>query len=110
MPKLLIAAVIAATLLGCSKDKDNNKLPGSLQAMIDSNKNCMCYPFINEYRWHEKKVYLFGYSGSTCNWTPAYFDKDGNQITMPAGYDISQFFTEAKLIKTAWRCIPPQEY
>lgn len=114
MPRLLLTALLALALFACSKKKDNNKLPAPLQAFADSTTNCICSPFINEYRWKDQTVYVlsaYGDASIACDGIPVYYDKDGNKITSMTGtYDFTQFLQESKLIRTAWRCKPPIEY
>jgi hypothetical protein len=91
----------------CSKDVDDS-IPKPIATLIKSiksdNPDCTCDPYIAEYFWQNKTVYLRGFTGPTCNWIPIYYDSTGSILTMPANYTPNDFQEESSFIKTVWSC------
>lgn len=106
----LMAYVIILSCLGlasCSKDKNpHDELPASIQAQINDNKSCFCLPYIDLLTWKGREVYLLAQKGPTCNWTPVYYNRKGEEVRMHTGYTVDQFLAEAQLIKHIWSCQP----
>lgn len=104
MSKIVIALAVL-TLFSCSKkDGEGTELPATIQQQIDESTDCTCDPYIKLYSWRGQPVYLRGYTGPVCNWTPAYYNENGKPIFMAAGYMLDQFLAEAQFIKTIWQC------
>lgn len=91
----------------CSKDVDDNT-PATVTTLLNSlksdNPDCTCSPYVNEYVWENKTVYVLGYKEVTCDWIPIYYDSTGTILTMPANYTPNDFQEESSFVKTVWSC------
>lgn len=91
----------------CSKDVDDS-IPKPIATLIKSiksdNPDCTCSPYVNEYVWENKTVYVLGYKEVTCDWIPIYYDSTGTTFTMEPGYTFTNFIEESSFIKTVWSC------
>ena len=47
---------------------------------------------------------MLGFRGPACNWTPGYFNKNGEPIVMGAEYTLDKFLVEGLLIEVVWQC------
>jgi|GEM_PF-1003875 len=108
MNRLIAFVVILGCLhlASCSKDKKESELPASIQAHIDNNKSCFCLPYIDLLTWKGREIYLLAQKGPTCNWTPVYYNRKGEEVRMSSGYTVDQFLAEAQLVKHIWSCEP----
>ena len=103
--KKLVLVVLVTVLVSCSKSEEPQDIPGAIQAiMTDSAPDCNCLPFINQYSWRGKLVFVLAYRGPACNWMPAYFDRNGNTITMESNYSYDDFLVEAFFLGEVWKC------
>jgi hypothetical protein len=103
--KRLVPVGIIFCLLSCSKPIEAESLPATLQAIIsNSEPGCLCLPYINKYKWKGATVYMQGYRGPACNWTPAYYNFKGEPIVMPAEYTLDKFLVESLLVEMVWKC------
>ena len=87
----------------CTKD-NTEPLPAFVQKLISQNTSCECDPYINEYEWRNKTIYLLFCNGPACDCIPLYYDVNGNSITMSSGYTFENFYNESKLLKKVWKC------
>ena len=103
--KRLVPVVFFICLLSCSKSKEPETIPSAIQTIItNSEPDCVCLPYINKYDWKGATVYMLGYRGAACNWTPGYFNKNGVPIVMAAEYTLDKFLVESLLIEVVWQC------
>lgn len=98
--------LILLSLFAFSCAKERQQLPKPLEDLIAATTNCTCTPFLDEYRWRFKTVYVWSCAGPTCNCVMLYYDKNGEQMTMPDGYGPDEFRANAKLVQHVWRCEP----
>lgn len=105
MSRIFIALALSLVLFACSKNgKEDTKVPASIQQLIDGNTSCVCDPYIKLYTWRGELVYLRYMSGPLCNGVPVYYNEEGEEITMEAGYTLDQFLAEGQFVKTVWQC------
>lgn len=100
---------LSSTLLCCCvlllfSCKKNKQIPEPLQNVIAGFTACNCEPYINEYKWEKKTVYMLAYKGTTCNWEPLFYDKKGNAMELPPEYSYGRFLHESELISNTWTC------
>lgn len=106
---LAVICSICLVLLSCSKrqaydPQKDESIPVAIRAIISEGNNCACAPYIHEYQWREQTVYLYSCGGPACDCVTLYYDKAGQQITMPASYTPHEFQKEARLLREVWRC------
>ena len=103
MKPLLLALLLGTVFTACSKRSNFDKVPGPVQALIDS-ATCVCEPYVRQYLWRDQTIYLWGYTGPTCNWIPGYFDAEGKPVVMAENYNLYEFLEEASYVKLIWEC------
>ena len=101
-------AMLSMVLISCSKDVLNKEpeIPVAIQALIDSNKECNCDPYIDQYLWRSKTVFVVAARGPFCDTQTLYYDENGTEIKMPDGYTLEKFRSEGTLVKNVWTCKP----
>ena len=105
MMKLIpVFALLCMTIISCSKEEEPGPVPASIKAIIDNSNDCTCLPYINQYEWKGQTIYVLAFRGPACNWTPGYFDKNGQPVFMAIGYPFDQFLVESLLIRVVWEC------
>ena len=98
--KKLILVVLLASLFACRKDKDNDdELPKKLQDVI-SNTTCVHDPVLGKYLLDGEVVYIMNWTQPMSEQGPAFYDKDGNEMSPTFSYNTLEF------IKTVWKCKP----
>ncbi|NII26384.1 hypothetical protein HB364_14935 [Pseudoflavitalea sp. X16] len=101
---ILTATLACLTLASCSKDNDQpEKLPANISKLIDES-NCVCLPYVNLYTWNNQQVYVLAFKGPACDWTPGYFNSQGQTIQMAQDYSFTDFLEDSKLVKNVWSC------
>lgn len=71
---------------------------------ILGNHDCSCQPYIQQYEWRSKTVYVLAFLG-TCDWMLTYYNEKGEQFTMD-NTTWQAFAMEGKFMGTAWSCEP----
>jgi hypothetical protein len=101
-------AVLSMLLIACSKVvvTKEPEIPAAIQALIDSNKDCTCDPYIDQYIWRSKTVFVVAARGPFCDTQPMYYDENGAESKMPEGYTLEKFRSESTLVKNVWTCKP----
>lgn len=105
--KVLLSLIIFSSfLLSCSKEKtDTSKAVEELILDLKvNNPDCTCEPYINQYVWRSKSVYILAYKGPACDWFPAFYDSNGQEFTLEAGYAYETFLPESSFEKVVWTC------
>lgn len=101
MIKVFLSLLLSGLIFSsCSKEE---QAPEALQALT-KNTNCTCEPYVNQYLWKGKTVYVLAYKGPYCTWTAGYYDENGTKTDMEAGYSYYTFLDESQLIKNIWTC------
>ncbi|HVG11545.1 MAG TPA: hypothetical protein VM843_01020 [Flavisolibacter sp.] len=104
----VILFLLASVVLFAACAKDKEETPEALFVLIkqlESNSgSCNCEPYIDQYLWKKKTVYLLGYRGPACNWIPTFYDEQGNMFSLESGYSFDAFLQEGKRIKEVWSC------
>ncbi len=100
----LFLTIFCYFLFACSKENKTQQLPLTIQQLIDSNKNCTCIPYVDEYVWRNKTTYVWSCKGPTCNCATFYYDETGKQISFNSTYTFDNFVSEAKRVKNIWSC------
>lgn len=80
-----------------------------IQEFQSNNPDCNCHPYIRQYIWRNKNVYVLGYNDElniqyVCDWVPVFYDSNGHQFTQRTGYNYLNFLEESSLIKDIWSC------
>jgi hypothetical protein len=103
---ILLTAVLAVTSLSCSKNKDGDKLPDSIQAIINQDKNCTCLVAVNKYKWKSDIIYHTPYKGICCTtpWVTFLYNEKGEHIQLPGITSLQQFLDESELIANVYTC------
>lgn len=108
MIKKILIPLLLIFCSSCAKDKQlSENLPSEvLERMNDP--NCSCNPYVDLYKWRQKYIYFFGFSGSgpsglLCSWVARYVDQEGNELELNQ-QEMAQFNEEAEFEKTVWVC------
>ncbi len=105
MKNIVVVLALTIGFSSCSKNTEPDVLPQTLQAIIaNSEPACTCLPYINKYLWKGQKIYVLAFRGPACNWTPGYYDEEGNPFVMTTGYQFDRFLKESFFLKEIWRC------
>jgi hypothetical protein len=79
-------------------------IPASIKELIANNKDCTCDPYINQYTWRGRTVFVLAAKGPFCDTRTLYYDENGIEIKMPEGYFLEMFRSESTLVKNIWTC------
>lgn len=91
---------ISLVFFSCKKDT-----PSPMEkAILDGTGKCACEPYINQYVWRKKAVYLSSARGPYCNSIPMYYDHNGANLTMENGYTVEDFLDESRFVANIWTC------
>ena len=107
IPAILFLLLTSIFLFAaCAKEKEETpeKLSVVIKQLQDNNGTCSCEPYIDQYLWKNKTVYVLAYRGPACNWIPTFYNDGGEVFTLSDGYSFDAFLQEAKRIKEVWRC------
>jgi hypothetical protein len=98
--------IFSLFLYACSKENTGNSkvVTELIQNIKSQNPNCACNPLINQYSWRNKIVYVASYKEANCDWVPVFYDSDGQEFNMAAGYTYAQFLQESMFINNVWTC------
>jgi hypothetical protein len=75
-----------------------------IQEVAADNPNCICDPYINQYKWNNKIVYVLASKGPACNSIPTYYDANGKRFEMTQEITFDLFLQQSTLIKNVWSC------
>ena len=104
IPTLFFFTLCLLTCLVFSCTDDKPEKPLVLHKIIGEVENCTCEPFINEYVWQNKTVYVMAFKGPACNTIPAYYNENGTEFTMDEGYTYMEFIEDSVLVGNVWTC------
>lgn len=96
--------VCLLTFLAFSCTEDEPEKSVVIQKIIGNVENCTCDPYINEYVWENKTVYVMATKGPACNSIPAYYDENAIEFFMEDGYSYEEFIEDSILIGNVWTC------
>lgn len=96
--------VCLLTCLAFSCTEDEPEKYAVVKNILGNVEGCVCEPFINEYVWEKKTVYVIAFRGPACNWVPAYYDKNGIEFNMEDGYNYVEFIEDSILVGNVWTC------
>ena len=103
---LLVFLTSVFIFAACAKDKQET--PEALSVVIrelqSNNGTCNCAPYLDQYLWKSRTVYVLGYRGPACNWIPTFYDEQGKTFSLKSGYSFDAFLQEGKKIKEVWSC------
>lgn len=108
--KKIYCFIMLLSLLAVSCTKKNTEqphqgeTPANIEKLIAENKNCFCDPYIDLLLWKDKPTYLFSVRGAACDFKHLYYDQNGQQFELPAGYNHDNFMEDSKLIEHVWAC------
>ena len=77
-----------------------NKLVSVLKSQ---NPDCTCDPFLNQYVWNNKTVYVSSCGGAACDCISILYDSAAHKINMDSA-SYQHFFRESVFIKNVWSC------
>jgi hypothetical protein len=100
---VLVLTLSLVALHSCSKQQ-TEALPEGIQKLIQQQTNCTCLPVLTRYRWKNQWVYVQTYRGPACNWTPSYYNEQGERISSLDNYGLDRFLGEATAAREVWRC------
>jgi len=97
----------ALAFYSCSKNnvdesKVVNKLIADAEAENALNPGCNCQPFINQYRWGFKVIYIKSCKGPFCSCMSLFYDENGKEFK-PAS-NSPNILQDVRLIKNIWTC------
>lgn len=98
----VVLVVFCLFFYSCSRDKTD--APKAIKELISKINNCTCDPYIDEYLWRDKTVYIQTCGGPACNCIVSYYNKKGEEFKMDAGYTFDNFRQESRLVKHIWTC------
>ncbi len=105
---ILFLTLIISSLFFYSCSKEKTEAPKPIRGLIldlkSKNHDCTCDPYINEYKWRNKNVYVLAYRGPACDWFPSFYDSNGQRFTLDAGYNYNTFLQESIFTKNIWTC------
>ncbi len=103
---MLLLLVSAMFFAACAKEKEGppEALLEVIQQLRSNSGTCNCEPYIDQYLWKGKTVYVLGYRGPACNWIPGFYDEQGNTFQLESGYSFDAFLQEGKRVQEVWRC------
>ena len=101
---LLLASIFI--VVSCAKDKEEipDGLPEVIRQLESNSGTCDCAPFIDQFLWKNKTVYLLRYRGPVCNWIPTFYDEQGHPFLLESGYSFESFLQVGKRIIEVWSC------
>ena len=103
--KILYVLTVGACLLSaCKKDKPTSVEDNLINKVKAENPNCICDPFIKQYEWLGRTVYVQAYMGAACSTMPAFYNSSGEKTEVPARISFDEFIAQSKFIKDVWSC------
>jgi hypothetical protein len=109
MRRLSAFCLLYIILICACENENHDGIPAKLQAEIETIQNCSCYPWVKEYTWRGKRVFVKGNSGPACSWFPVFYDSSGEIFELPAGYSYDDFSRESRFIREVWSCKPDEK-
>ena len=80
------------------------KITALIQSLKQANPDCDCDPYVNEYVWNDKTVYVLAYKGPACDWIPTFYNSKGEEFALQAGDTYDIFIKESTFVKNVWTC------
>jgi hypothetical protein len=101
---LYVLTVGACLLTACKKNKVNTVEDELISKVKAENPNCTCDPFIKQYEWKGRIVYVQAYMGPACSTMPAFYNSSGERFELPSRITFNDFYAESTFIKDVWSC------
>ncbi|WP_207534845.1 hypothetical protein [Desertivirga arenae] len=99
----LLVLVISLITSACEKEKKETEVPVAIKKLIETyDDNCVCQPFISEYKWKNETVYLSSCGGPACDCTTTFYNAQGTEINMPTNNN--EFQSQSTFVKEVWTC------
>jgi hypothetical protein len=103
--KLLYAITMGVCLLAaCKKSKSTSVEDELINKVKADNPGCICDPYIKQYEWKGRIVYVQAVAGPACSSIPFYYNSSGERFELPGRITLDEFFAEATFIKDVWSC------
>jgi len=100
-----IKSICVGLILAFSSCSESSlEIPDKLQDIVASQKNCTCNPYIDQYLWQNKTVYVLGNNNPACDSRFIYYDGNGKEMVMEPGYTHAEFMNASKFLKHVWKC------
>ena len=103
--RLWLALLLAGTTLLPFCKKEVETTPKPILDLIAKQTNCTCEPYIDEYRWQSKVVYVFSCKGPACFCGSEFYDAEGNLVGQ--GLSLHDFRQGATFKRHVWSCDEP---
>ncbi|MEO6329692.1 MAG: hypothetical protein ABIO55_12200 [Ginsengibacter sp.] len=103
MLKLFLSFIVFSLFFNsCRKEAVNT--PEAIKELTSTFPDCTCQPYINQYLWRNKTVYVLAFKGPTCDWRPGYYNESGEEFKMVSSYSFDNFLQEARFLNIIWTC------
>jgi hypothetical protein len=94
--KLLYAITMGVCLLAaCKKSKSTSVEDELINKVKADNPGCICDPYIKQYEWKGRIVYVQAVAGPACSSIPFYYNSSGERFELPGRITLDEFFAEA---------------
>ena len=107
IPKFLLVIILIMSSFYFSCSKDNTSMPDAINKLISTlksqNPDCECNPFMNQYSWENKTVYVSSCGGPACDCIATFYDSAAQKINLDSS-SYQQFFQQSKFVKNVWTC------
>jgi len=98
--------IITISLFYSACSKNETQTPAPIAALISNlqsqNPDCACNPYMDQYLWNDKTIYVSSCGGPLCNCIAIFYDSAAHQINLDS--TSQQFFQQSTLIKNVWTC------
>jgi hypothetical protein len=94
--------LLATSFVSCNREA--TEIPAPIAALISAQTSCVCEPYIEQYRWKGKIVYISSCRGPACQCLVIFYNANGEAFQPGAGYSFDQFRQEAWFVRLVWRC------
>ena len=101
---LYVLTVGACLLTACKKNKSTSVEEELINKVKAENPDCTCDPFIKQYEWLGRIVYVQAYMGPACNTIPSFYNSSGEKTEVPARISFDEFIAQSTFIKDVWSC------
>jgi hypothetical protein len=104
---LLILTLITFSTFYYSCSKGKTSTPDAINKLIydlkSQNPDCSCNPFMDEYLWENKTVYVSSCGGPACDCIAIFYDSTAQKFNLDSS-SYQQFFQQSTFKKNVWTC------
>jgi hypothetical protein len=99
--------IVSISLFYSACSKNETQTPAPIAALISNLKSqdpdCACNPYMDQYLWNNKTVYVSSCGGPLCDCFTFLYDSAVHQINLDS-VTYQQFFQQSTLVKNVWTC------